>query len=146
MHRVRPESRLVVLEPKHQCVGCRRDARTETSHQRTAPPLLDLDCNDVVGLPRELQSANTILLEAWEREHETSLALQRAMPPAIIPEGARGRVATGYLPAGGSLRVGGDWHDVELPSGRLAVAVGGSWATATERCARRRALAPRREA
>jgi serine phosphatase RsbU (regulator of sigma subunit) len=81
--------------------------------------------SDLFGLARELQSANALLLEAQERERETSLALQRAMLPAIIPERARARVAARYLPASSSLSVGGDWYDVAaLPDGRLAAAVG----------------------
>ncbi|WP_195908226.1 PP2C family protein-serine/threonine phosphatase [Nostocoides sp. HKS02] len=81
--------------------------------------------SDVFALARELQSANALLLDAQERERETSLALQRAMLPASIPERARGRVAARYLPASSSLSVGGDWYDVAaLPDGRLAAAVG----------------------
>jgi serine phosphatase RsbU (regulator of sigma subunit) len=81
--------------------------------------------SDLFALARELQSANALLLEGQERERETSLALQRAMLPAIIPEDARERVAARYLPASSSLSVGGDWYDVAaLPDGRLAAAVG----------------------
>jgi serine phosphatase RsbU (regulator of sigma subunit) len=81
--------------------------------------------SDVFGLARELHSANALLMEAQERERETSLTLQRAMLPASIPERARDRVAARYLPASSSLSVGGDWYDVAaLPDGRLAAAVG----------------------
>jgi serine phosphatase RsbU (regulator of sigma subunit) len=89
-------------------------------------PPVDLEHHaDLFALARDLQNANALLLQAQERERETSLTLQRAMLPAVIPENGADRTAARYLPAATSLSVGGDWYDVAaLPDGRLAVAVG----------------------
>lgn len=75
---------------------------------------------------RELQEVNERLRAAHAREREVALALQAAMLP---PPGPRGpgphRAAVRYRPAVGGLNVCGDWYDlVDLPGGRLAVAVG----------------------
>ncbi|GAA2804787.1 SpoIIE family protein phosphatase [Kitasatospora sp. CM 4170] len=73
---------------------------------------------------RELQEVNERLREAHAREREVALALQEAMLPAPRPL-ERHRAAVRYRPAAGALNVCGDWYDlVELPAGRVAVAVG----------------------
>jgi PAS domain S-box-containing protein len=60
-----------------------------------------------------------------ENEHETSLRLQQALlpdPAITLPMIA---TAARYVPADGTLRVGGDWYDAfVLPSGRIGLAVG----------------------
>ncbi|WP_320781612.1 PP2C family protein-serine/threonine phosphatase [Streptomyces sp. CRN 30] len=73
---------------------------------------------------RELQELNDHLRRAHAREREIALSLQRAMLP---PHRQRGRheVAVRYRPASTALNVCGDWYElVDLPGGRLAVAVG----------------------
>ncbi|BFV55373.1 hypothetical protein KCMC57_up04770 [Kitasatospora sp. CMC57] len=73
---------------------------------------------------RELQEVNERLREAHARDREVALALQEAMLPA--PRRLeRHHAAVRYRPAVGALNVCGDWYDfVELPGGRVAVAVG----------------------
>jgi hypothetical protein len=79
---------------------------------------------DLFARARDLQSVNASLREAYEREHETALTLQRAMLPTVSGEAAE-RTATRYRPATSTLNVCGDWYDVTaLGPGRLAVAVG----------------------
>ncbi|MFE7755915.1 PP2C family protein-serine/threonine phosphatase [Streptomyces sp. NPDC057418] len=73
---------------------------------------------------RELQEVNERLRRSHAREREVALSLQAAMLPLPGPLGPRWG-AVRYRPAVGSLNVCGDWYDLaELPSGRLAVAVG----------------------
>ncbi|MFF8846437.1 PP2C family protein-serine/threonine phosphatase [Streptomyces sp. NPDC015127] len=73
---------------------------------------------------RELQRLNEELRRAHIREREVAVALQEAM--LQVPDLARHQdVAVRYLPAAGSLNVGGDWYDLaDLSDGRFAVAVG----------------------
>ncbi|WP_030170035.1 PP2C family protein-serine/threonine phosphatase [Streptomyces sp. NRRL S-813] len=73
---------------------------------------------------RQLQRLNEELRQAHARERRIALALQEAMLHS--PDLAQHPdVAVRYLPAAGSLNVGGDWYDVvNLCSGRFAVAVG----------------------
>ncbi len=71
----------------------------------------------------ELQKVNERLRRAHAREREVALALQAALLPAPHPVGRRAAVR--YQPAVGALNVCGDWYDlVDLPGGRVAVAVG----------------------
>ncbi|WP_351237694.1 SpoIIE family protein phosphatase [Streptomyces sp. NPDC002133] len=73
---------------------------------------------------RELQEINERLREAHARERDVALSLQEAMLPAPGPL-RHHRAAVRYRPAAGSLNVCGDWYDlVDLPDGRIAVAVG----------------------
>ncbi|MFK0256370.1 PP2C family protein-serine/threonine phosphatase [Streptomyces sp. NPDC090445] len=73
---------------------------------------------------RELQEVNERLRRAHAQEREVALALQEAMLPKPQPP-ARCATAVRYRPATRALNVCGDWYDlVELPGGRVAVAVG----------------------
>ncbi len=63
------------------------------------------------------------LYAALEREHRVATVLQRSLLPRRMPEMVGVSVAARYLPARDE--VGGDWYDViELPRGRLAIAIG----------------------
>ncbi|MFF1640381.1 PP2C family protein-serine/threonine phosphatase [Streptomyces sp. NPDC058246] len=58
------------------------------------------------------------------RAREVALSLQEAMLPAPRPVG-RHRAAVRYRPAVGALNVCGDWYELlDLPGGRIAVAIG----------------------
>jgi hypothetical protein len=58
------------------------------------------------------------------RAREVALTLQEAMLPAPRPVG-RHPAAVRYRPAAEALNVAGDWYDlIDLPGGRIAVAVG----------------------
>ncbi|MHA4779187.1 ATP-binding SpoIIE family protein phosphatase [Streptomyces sp. MSC1_001] len=73
----------------------------------------------------------------FTREHHTAVVLQRSLLPPSATESAAAETAGTYLPAGGSVSVGGDWFDAfPLSSLRIALVVGdvighGLQATAT---------------
>jgi integral membrane sensor domain MASE1/anti-sigma regulatory factor (Ser/Thr protein kinase) len=60
-----------------------------------------------------------------EREHRIAETLQRGLLPDRLPEVPGIGLAARYVPAGAEMAVGGDWYDVvELPSGRIGLAIG----------------------
>ncbi|HWC32878.1 MAG TPA: SpoIIE family protein phosphatase, partial [Actinomycetota bacterium] len=60
-----------------------------------------------------------------EREHRIAATLQRSLLPERLPEIPGVELSARYVPATEESDVGGDWYDVvELPSGRIALAVG----------------------
>jgi serine phosphatase RsbU (regulator of sigma subunit)/anti-sigma regulatory factor (Ser/Thr protein kinase)/DNA-binding NarL/FixJ family response regulator len=62
---------------------------------------------------------------AYERERRTAAALQTGLLPQGVPALRHGQIAVRYLPALGGPAVGGDWYDaIELPGGRLGLAIG----------------------
>lgn len=62
---------------------------------------------------------------AYNRERQTSAALQAGLLPQAVPELRRGEIAVRYLPAADGPAVGGDWYDaVLLPGGGLGLAIG----------------------
>ncbi|WP_331762546.1 SpoIIE family protein phosphatase (plasmid) [Streptomyces sp. NBC_01527] len=93
--------------------------RTQGSSDRA--PALESELYTRAG---ELQEVNERLREAHAREREVALSLQESMLPAPGPA-KHHRAAVRYRPAVGTLNVCGDWYDlVDLPDGRIAVAVG----------------------
>ncbi|MHA3701158.1 PP2C family protein-serine/threonine phosphatase [Jatrophihabitans sp. YIM 134969] len=64
------------------------------------------------------------LAAASAREHEAALALQTGLLPRLQPVAGLD-IAARYVPSTAGVSVGGDWYDViELPDGRVALAVG----------------------
>jgi len=60
-----------------------------------------------------------------ERERRIAETLQRGLLPDRLPEVPGIGLAARYVPAGAEMAVGGDWYDVvELPSGRIGLAIG----------------------
>jgi serine phosphatase RsbU (regulator of sigma subunit)/anti-sigma regulatory factor (Ser/Thr protein kinase) len=60
----------------------------------------------------------------YEREHFVAATLQRSLLPERLPDIPGASVASRYLPGEGEA-VGGDWYDViQLPDGRVALAMG----------------------
>ncbi|MFJ8164338.1 SpoIIE family protein phosphatase [Streptomyces sp. NPDC096136] len=60
-----------------------------------------------------------------QREHTTTMTLQRSLLPHTLPEQGALEIASRYLPAGGEAGVGGDWFDViPLSGARVALVVG----------------------
>jgi serine phosphatase RsbU (regulator of sigma subunit)/integral membrane sensor domain MASE1/anti-sigma regulatory factor (Ser/Thr protein kinase) len=80
------------------------------------------------GLERsatELQRRVHERTEELTREHWIAETLQRSLLPDRLPEIPGVDLAARYVPAAAGLEIGGDWYDVvELPSGRVALAVG----------------------
>ena len=63
--------------------------------------------------------------ELFEAEHEVALTLQRSLLPQCLPARGAVELAAVYRPGSRGLNVGGDWYDaVELPDGRIALAIG----------------------
>ncbi|KAF4410722.1 ATP-binding SpoIIE family protein phosphatase, partial [Streptomyces lycii] len=61
----------------------------------------------------------------YGREAYIADALQRAMLPDSLPQPTGVRLASRYLPAAETARVGGDWYDaIPLPGSRVALVVG----------------------
>ncbi|WP_415924530.1 SpoIIE family protein phosphatase [Streptomyces sp. MI02-7b] len=61
----------------------------------------------------------------YDREASIADSLQREMLPDSLPEPTGVRLASRYLPAAESARVGGDWYDaIPLPGSRVALVVG----------------------
>ena len=60
-----------------------------------------------------------------QREHQIAVTLQRSLLPDRLPTIPGIQLAARYVPATGDVQVGGDWYDVvELPDGRIAMAIG----------------------
>jgi serine phosphatase RsbU (regulator of sigma subunit)/anti-sigma regulatory factor (Ser/Thr protein kinase) len=61
----------------------------------------------------------------YGREAYIADALQRTMLPETLPQATGVRLASRYLPAAETARVGGDWYDaIPLPGSRVALVVG----------------------
>jgi anti-anti-sigma factor len=61
----------------------------------------------------------------YEEQRRVAAALQESLLPRELPRVPGVALAVRYLPAAESLEVGGDWYEaVQLPGGRLALAVG----------------------
>jgi serine phosphatase RsbU (regulator of sigma subunit)/anti-sigma regulatory factor (Ser/Thr protein kinase) len=61
----------------------------------------------------------------YDREAYIADSLQREMLPDSLPQPTGVRLASRYLPAAESARVGGDWYDaIPLPGSRVALVVG----------------------
>nr|WP_235502694.1 MULTISPECIES: SpoIIE family protein phosphatase [unclassified Kitasatospora] len=83
---------------------------------------------DDLILAEELTAKAAVAIDnarRYTREHTTALTLQRSLLPQRLPRQAAIEVASGYLPAGASAGVGGDWFDViPLSGARVALVVG----------------------
>lgn len=61
----------------------------------------------------------------FNREHRTAVVLQRSLLPPAATDSAAAETAGAYVPAGGSVSVGGDWFDaVPMSSLRIGLVVG----------------------
>ncbi|MDH6108964.1 PAS domain S-box-containing protein [Kitasatospora sp. MAP12-15] len=83
---------------------------------------------DEVELVAELArraAASISNAQRYAHEHETALALQRALLAEPMTPHPDVECASRYLPAGASAEVGGDWYDtVALPGGSTLLVVG----------------------
>ncbi|HJP65100.1 MAG TPA: SpoIIE family protein phosphatase, partial [Actinomycetota bacterium] len=81
---------------------------------------------DVDGNPARMAGTVQDITEdkLAEREHRIAETLQRSLLPDL-PEIPGIGLAARYVPAAGDVEVGGDWYDVlQLPDGRVGVAIG----------------------
>ncbi|MEU9044240.1 MULTISPECIES: SpoIIE family protein phosphatase [unclassified Kitasatospora] len=83
---------------------------------------------DDLILAEELAAKAAVAIDnarRYTREHTTALTLQRSLLPQRLPGHGAVDMASGYLPAGAGVGVGGDWFDVIALSGaRVALVVG----------------------
>jgi DNA-binding response OmpR family regulator len=64
------------------------------------------------------------VLRAYQEEHTLALTLQRSLLPARLPVIDGYDLAVRYVPASDQAEIGGDFYELSLVDGRLAVAVG----------------------
>ncbi len=64
------------------------------------------------------------VLRAYQDEHTLALTLQRSLLPARLPAVDGYDMAVRYVPAGEQAEIGGDFYELSLVDGHLAVAVG----------------------
>ncbi|BFV59248.1 SpoIIE family protein phosphatase [Kitasatospora sp. CMC57] len=109
----------VPLRARGALLGVVAFARTDRPESFTADDLI---------LAEELTAKAAAAIDnarRFTREHTTALTLQRSLLPQRLPSQEAIEVASGYLPAGASAGVGGDWFDViPLSGARVALVVG----------------------
>ena len=64
------------------------------------------------------------MLRAYQEEHTLALTLQRSLLPATLPKVEGYDMAVRYVPASEQAEIGGDFYELSVVDGRLAVAVG----------------------
>jgi serine phosphatase RsbU (regulator of sigma subunit)/anti-sigma regulatory factor (Ser/Thr protein kinase) len=76
-------------------------------------------------LARLREAVATAQRDRAVRAEDVAEALQHSLLPERLPELPELELAGRYVPAGGELRVGGDWYDaIPLADGRVALAIG----------------------
>ncbi|WP_079143598.1 SpoIIE family protein phosphatase [Streptomyces luteocolor] len=129
-------------EDMHSALGCPLYHRARlfgyvlAYRTHTPEPYDDAD----VKLMQDLCDRTAAMLDhafRFIREHRTALALQQSLLPPAVTTSAAAETSGIYLPASGSVSVGGDWFDaLPLSSMRIGLVVGdvighGLQATAT---------------
>ncbi|HEV7788666.1 MAG TPA: SpoIIE family protein phosphatase [Pseudonocardia sp.] len=88
-------------------------------------PELEVAQNDMLT---QLGNAAVLAVDAlglYAEEHSLALTLQRSFLPSRPPERPGLEVAVRYVPAADNAEIGGDFYElVELPAGRLLIAIG----------------------
>ncbi|WP_344259610.1 SpoIIE family protein phosphatase [Streptomyces sodiiphilus] len=117
-----PESRRAVLAPlrgRRRVIGAavflRRPER-EPFGEEDLQVAAQLATHSALGVDKAI---------LYDREASIADELQRTMLPDELPQPTGVRLASRYLPAAQSARVGGDWYDaIPLPGSRVALVVG----------------------
>ncbi|MGY0064583.1 SpoIIE family protein phosphatase [Streptomyces sp. LZ34] len=116
-----PARRLIVapLRGRHHVIGTVTLLREPGRPAFTPDDLLvasQLATHTALGIDKAVR---------YGREASVADVLQRAMLPSSLPEAAGIRLASRYLPASETARVGGDWYDaIPLPGNRVALVIG----------------------
>ncbi|WP_240796334.1 SpoIIE family protein phosphatase [Streptomyces sp. RFCAC02] len=117
-----PDGRRVIVAPlrgRRRVIGAAVFARTR---DRAAFEQEDLQVAAQLATHSALGVDKAVL---YGREASIADELQRTMLPDDLPEPTGVRLASRYLPAAQSARVGGDWYDtIPLPGSRVALVVG----------------------
>ncbi|MEU0807648.1 SpoIIE family protein phosphatase [Streptomyces sp. NPDC005970] len=118
---VPPARRLIVapLHGRHHVIGTLLLLREPDRPAFTPDDLLvasQLATHTALGIDKAVR---------YGREASVADVLQRAMLPSSLPEATGVRLASRYLPASETARVGGDWYDaIPLPGNRVALVIG----------------------
>ncbi|MEU5103384.1 SpoIIE family protein phosphatase [Streptomyces sp. NPDC021354] len=118
---VPPARRLIVapLHGRHHVIGTLLLLREPDRPAFTPDDLLvasQLATHTALGIDKAVR---------YGREASVADVLQRAMLPSSLPEATGVRLASHYLPASETARVGGDWYDaIPLPGNRVALVIG----------------------
>ncbi|MDX3229304.1 SpoIIE family protein phosphatase [Streptomyces sp. ME19-01-6] len=116
-----PTQRLIVapLRGRHHVIGTVTLLREPGRPAFTPDDLLvasQLATHTALGIDKAVR---------YGREASVADVLQRAMLPSSLPEATGVRLASRYLPASETARVGGDWYDaIPLPGNRVALVIG----------------------
>ncbi|MEA2187413.1 MAG: hypothetical protein QOK16_2424 [Solirubrobacteraceae bacterium] len=85
----------------------------------------DEETVDLLRLAADRASLAIARTRLYERERGIAEELQRSLLPSGLPPVPGVALAARYLPGDNGATVGGDWYDaIELPCGRVAVAIG----------------------
>ncbi|WP_052851519.1 SpoIIE family protein phosphatase [Streptomyces avicenniae] len=117
-----PEGRRVLVAPlrgRRRVIGAAVFLRTpdrDAFEQEDLQVAAQLATHSALGVDKAV---------LYGREASIADELQRTMLPDDLPEPTGVRLASRYLPAAQSARVGGDWYDtIPLPGSRVALVVG----------------------
>ncbi|KAK1184772.1 SpoIIE family protein phosphatase [Streptomyces sp. NBS 14/10] len=121
-HRPVPSARRLIVAPlrgRHHVIGAVTLLREPGRPAFTPDDLLvasQLATHAALGIDKAVR---------YGREASVADVLQRAMLPTSLPEATGVRLASRYLPASETARVGGDWYDaIPLPGNRVALVIG----------------------
>ncbi|MEU5645189.1 SpoIIE family protein phosphatase [Streptomyces milbemycinicus] len=121
-HRPVPSARRLIVAPlcgRHHVIGAVTLLREPGRPAFTPDDLLvasQLATHTALGIDKAVR---------YGREASVADVLQRAMLPTSLPEATGVRLASRYLPASETARVGGDWYDaIPLPGNRVALVIG----------------------
>ena len=85
----------------------------------------DAETVDLLRLAADRASLAIARTRLYEHERRIAQQLQRSLLPSGLPPVAGVGLAARYLPGENGTTVGGDWYDaIELPGGRVAIAIG----------------------
>ncbi len=85
----------------------------------------DAETVDLLRLAADRASLAIARTRLYERERRIAAELQRSLLPSTLPAIPGVALAARYEPGDNGINVGGDWYDaIELPGGRVAVAIG----------------------
>ncbi|MFK3736014.1 PP2C family protein-serine/threonine phosphatase, partial [Streptomyces sp. NPDC088090] len=117
-----PSGQRVILAP---CRGRRRVIGAVVFLRRAEQPLFNSDDLLVGGQMATHTALGIDKAVLYGREAYIADELQRMMLPASLPQPTGVKLASRYLPAAETARVGGDWYDaIPLPDGKVGMIIG----------------------
>ncbi|MEV6316085.1 SpoIIE family protein phosphatase [Streptomyces sp. NPDC051776] len=121
-HHAVPDNQRAILAPLR---GRRRVIGAAVFFRRPERPAFEADDLLVAAQLATHTALGVDKAVLYGREAYIADALQRTMLPETLPQPTGVRLASRYLPAAETARVGGDWYDaIPLPGSRVALVVG----------------------